>query len=247
MLVALLLWLAATPSPAELLTTAIAKRDAQADRKFTYREDREQWEASKDGPLKRTKFETYDVIMLEGENYRKLVLVNGQPLDAKRQKQVDEALEKTRANRRRKFALIRRNVRVGTLADLKRLFDCTVTGEELVNGRKTWRMEAEPKPNYKPANADEQKMLNTRRTLWFDQTDGVEIKTVTLYTKTTDGFQPGTELETQFANSNGLWLADNLVFRFNLKAMAVVRIQGEARHRFYDYKLFQTDSKLIPE
>jgi hypothetical protein len=90
-------------------------------------------------------------------------------------------------------------------------------------------------------------MLNTRRTLWFDQTDGVEIKTVTLYTKTTDGFQPGTELETQFANSNGLWLADNLVFRFNLKAMAVVRIQGEARHRFYDYKLFQTDSKLIPE
>ena len=66
MLLALLLWLAATPSPDALLTTAIAKRDAQADKKFTYREDREQWEASKDGPLKRTRFETYDVIMLEG-------------------------------------------------------------------------------------------------------------------------------------------------------------------------------------
>ena len=247
MLLALFLWLAATPSPAELLNTAIAKHEAQGDKKFTYREEREQWEASKDGPPKRTKFETYDVIMLEGDNYRKLVLVNGQPLDAKRQKQVDADLEKTRATRRRKFGTIRRQVSSGSLADLQRLFDCTVTGEEVINGRKTWRLQAEPKPNYKPANPEEQKLLNTRRTLWFDQADGVEIKTNTLYTRTTDGFQPGTELETQFANFNGHWLFETLIFRYNLKAMTVVRLKGEARYRYYDYKLFQTESKLVPE
>jgi hypothetical protein len=238
----LFLLFAAQPDPGDLFRSAITAREAQAAKKFTYREDVEQVRTEK------STIETFDVIMLEGENYRKLILIDGKPLDAKRQKQVDADLEKARSARRRSTPFnIRRTAKIGGLADIQRLFDCKVTGEEIVNGRKTWRLEAQPKTGIKPANKQEQNMLATKRTIWFDQQEHVDIQSVIVYLQPAEGFQPGSELEYQFSKVNDVWLAASFRFRFHLKAMAFVNARGEARHRFYDYKLFQTESTLIPQ
>ena len=240
-MLALLLLLADAPSPETLFQTAIARHEAQTSKKFTYREELEQWA---DGKMKSVN--TYDVIMLEGENYRKLILVDGKPLDAKLQKQVDEDLEKTRATRRRSLRTVTRTLNSGGLRDIPRLFSLTVAGEETINGRKTWRVEATPNPNYKPANKDEESLRNTRRTYWFDQADGIDIKSLTVYTKTTNSFQPGTEIEVHLAAVNGVWVPDRIFFRYDLKAMAFMKARGEARHRYFDHKLFEAESKLLP-
>gem|GEM_PF-2033340 len=238
----LLLVLSAAPEANELFNSAIAARKAQAEKKFTFREDIEQVRQSG------STIETFDVIMLEGENYRKLILIDGKPLDAKRQKQVNEDMEKTRAARQRpSFRSIRRTVKIGDLADIQRLFDCKVAGEEVVGGRKTWRVEAEPKSGIKPANKQDQNFLATRRTLWFDQEEGINIKMLTLYIRDANGFQPGSELEVAFTKVNSTWLPETYHFRFHLKALVVVSARGEVHHRFYDCKLFQTESNLIPQ
>src|SRR5258707_1261174 len=97
------------PSAEQLIQAAIAARKAQEDRgwKFTFREDQEQFNPDKSGKLVLEKTRTWDNIMLEGENYRKLLLIDGKPLDPKTQKKVDADLEKARAERRgHKFGTI---------------------------------------------------------------------------------------------------------------------------------------------
>ncbi len=99
--------------------------------------------------------------MLEGSEYRKLILKDGKPLDAKTQKRVDADLDKARAERRRN-SFTHHEVSLGDLDLLGRIFDNKVTGEETVLGRRAWRMESEPKSGYKPANKAEEAALAAR-------------------------------------------------------------------------------------
>src|ERR1035438_4221152 len=86
------------PDATELVQKAIAARKAQEDRvwKFTWREDYEQIDKDKNGKVFGRKVYTSDVIMLEGSNYTKLVLIDGKPLDEKTQNRVDKELEQMR-------------------------------------------------------------------------------------------------------------------------------------------------------
>jgi len=103
---------------------------------------------------------TYDVIMLEGQNYNKLVLIEGQPLDDANRKKVDEDLAKER-ELRRKYPFLNKTMSVSGLGQLERLFDNKVAGEETVGGRKAWTVESEPKRGAKAADPKEEEVLAT--------------------------------------------------------------------------------------
>ena len=81
---------ASLPSAAELIRKAIAVEKAQEGKglKYTYQEDHEQYQLNKQNQLTLTSRKTYDVIMLEGDNYRKLILLDGKPLEEKLQKRL---------------------------------------------------------------------------------------------------------------------------------------------------------------
>ncbi|MBY0502324.1 MAG: hypothetical protein K2X03_00340 [Bryobacteraceae bacterium] len=240
----LLSLLSEVPQPEALVRQAMAAKEAQQSKnwQFTWREDEEQ------RPLNgAVRASTYDVIMLEGETYRKKILVNGQPLDAKEQQRVDEDLAKTRAERqkrgRRAFT---RTVSFGGLEELIPLFDLRLAGEETVGGRPAWKVIAEPKPNLKPKTPKETAALNSRRTLWFCQKEGVELQRLDQFLRATNGFQPGSEIEMQFGKMGEAWLIERLILRYRLKAMAVVRGQGETHYRYSNYQRFTAESTLIP-
>ena len=241
---------ASVPSTAELIRKVIAVEKAQEGKglKYTYQEDHEQYQLNKQNQLTLTSRKTYDVIMLEGDNYRKLILLDGKPLEEKLQKKVDEDLEKTRSQRRRSsLKTITRTLRTGGLEELEKLFNSKIAGEEIVNGRKTWRIESDPKTGFKPANKDEQSALNSRRTFWLDQQEGHEIRRKTEFLRATNSFQPGTEINLTFSKIGDSWLVDQVQFRYDMKALAVVRGRGESRNKFYNYKLFQAESRLVVE
>ena len=116
--------------------------------------------------------------MLEGGVYRKLILIDGKPPAPKLQKTIDAEMEKERSARRAHPAAAtgRHEVGVGDLDKIARMCDSKVTGEEMASGRMAWRVESLPKPDYKPANKDEEKFLSQRRVTWFDTAEGVAIK-----------------------------------------------------------------------
>lgn len=239
------------PSPADLIARAIAAQSAQSSRnsKYTYREDHEQQPLDKNGkPDGPSSSKTYDHIMLEGENYSKLILIEGKPLDAKTQRNVDADLEKTRAERRRNGPLsVHRTISVGGLDVLPRLFDNKVTGEETIAGRKTWRMESEPKPGYKPAGKNEEQVLNSRRVTWFDQEDGFPVREKTTYIRATNSFQPGSIIDLNYIKIGDDWLLSDAIMHADMKMAPGLHGRIESHQRYSDYKRFSVDSTLTTQ
>jgi len=192
--------------------------------------------------------DTYEHIMLEGGEYRRLILKDGKPLDAKTQKKVDDDLEKTRAERRKhSFLSSSHTVSLGGLDLLALIFDNKVTGEETVLGRTTWRMESEPKPGYKPANKAEEEALASRRVNWFDQEDGFSIKSKDSFVRAVNTVQPGTQIDWEWTKVGDDWLIGNTVMQADMKIVMGIHGRVESHQRFYDYKRFTVDSTMTPE
>jgi hypothetical protein len=144
---------AVPPTPALLIHRAIGVLKAQekSGLKYTYREDLVETKV-KNGQALPPVRKTYEHLLLEGEDYRKLVLIDGQPLDARTQKEVDGELRKVQAEREKHLIELNPRARkkspLGDLGQIEQLFDNKVTGEETVLGRRAWRLESEPKPGY---------------------------------------------------------------------------------------------------
>src|SRR5580704_2935248 len=125
----------ATPTAESLLARAIAVEKAQDAKawKFTYREDEAKLPVDKNGKALTSSHRTYDNIMLEGEIYRKLILIDGKPPDAKLKNKIDAEVERERAVRRAHPAGTgRHEVRLGDLDQIAHMCDSTVAGREMV-------------------------------------------------------------------------------------------------------------------
>lgn len=223
------------PSLSEIYEKALQSRKAQEARnaKFTWKEEEVRPKETK----------TYDVIMLEGENYRKLIQINGQPLDPKMRKKVDEELEKTRAERR-KGHLFHKEVAFGGIPELRSLCDSKLAGEDVIAGRKAWRVEAEPKPDLQGNTKREEQILAAHHIIWFDQQDGHEVQRADTFFKAANGTQPGTQIERRWMRNGGDWVDDSLVFRYDVKVNPFVRAKGEVTYRYTEYKRYQVESTL---
>jgi hypothetical protein len=227
------------PAPSKLFETAMAASKAQAEKnwKFTYREDE----------IRASGRKTYDVIMLEGDNYRKLISVDQKPLDPKTRKKVDEDMEKARAARRKgAHHGFTRTYNGGELPDLLRLCDLKLTAEETTGGRKAWRVEAEPKPGLKASNQDDEETLASHHVVWFDEEEGMDIRRTDTFFRATNGAQPGMIFEVQMMKFGDAWVTDRFYLKYDVKFAPFIRVRGDVNYRFYDYKRFQVDSTFTP-
>ncbi len=232
------------PTAESLLRKAIEFQKSQEANgwKYTFREDEDKLPRDAKGQLGHATHRTYDNIMLEGDNYRKLVLIDGKPPDPKLQKKIDAEMEKERAARKAHPKIGRHEVRIGGLEQILKMCNSRVTGSETVGGRKAWRIESLPKPDYQPANEEEKRVLALRRIVWVDDSEGALLKTLDVFIQPAVDLLPGTEFETTYTKIGDAWLCDGFVFRY--LAFGGHR-RGESRSRFYDFKKFEVESKIV--
>jgi hypothetical protein len=236
-----------TPTAQSLLAKAISAEKAQAAKgwRFTCREDWEQSPVDKNGKALDPSRRTYEEIGLDGDLYRKLILIDGKPPNAKLQKQIDAEMEKERAARRaHPLKTGKRMVTAGSLEQIARMCDSTVRRQEEISGRPAWRVESIPKPGYKPADKEEEKFLNAWRVTWFDVQDGFAIKYLEVFVRPTAGFPPGSEIERVVGKHGDTWQFDSWDIRVNDKVNGVLRGKSFMHVRFYDYKKFDVESKI---
>ena len=236
-----------THTAQSLLAKAISFEKAQAAKgwSFTYREDEEKSMVDQNGKVQPFSRRTYDNIELEGGLYRKLILIDGAPPNAKLQKQIDSEMEKERiARRAHPLKTGRHVVTAGGLEQIARLCESTVRGQEEIAGRLAWRVESIPKPGYKPADPEEEKFLSARRVTWIDAQEGAAVKILEVFVRPTAGLQPGSEIERVYGKRGDSWQLDSSDFRFNLKVNGVIRRQGMVHTRYYDYRRFGAESTI---
>jgi hypothetical protein len=143
---------------------------------------------------------TWEVFLMDGSPYRRLVAVDGSPLSPARQKQ-EEAREGRELARRRAETAEEREQRIQKyrrereqdhilMTQMAAAFDFTVTGQETLSGHPVYVLSAEPKRDYQPPNHEAKVLTGMRGKLWVDKTGfhWAKVQAEVVHTVTFAGF-----------------------------------------------------------
>lgn len=132
-----------------------------------------------DGRVEKTEQKAHEVLFLEGSPYRKLLEKDGKPLpeaearfEEDKLKAVAEERQRETPEQRRKRLEEAEKARDRNRAALREVPDAflfRVTGEETVNGRKTWVTWFEPRPGYTPRDRRAKIFPHLKGKLYIDQ------------------------------------------------------------------------------
>jgi hypothetical protein len=252
--------------PLEIIrrATELDRRNTEISRSYTFLQRQEQRELDSNGRLKKSETETFDVTLLEGSPYRRLVARDDKPLSPKDQRKEEEKLQKSIADRRKETPE-QRERRVADwerkqqrqrepLKELPEAFDFKLTGEESLNGGVAYAIEGTPKPGYRPKSASTAFFPKVKLHLWIDKKDyqWVKIDLESLDTITFGGFLirlargSHVTIETTRIN-NEVWLPKRAVIKGSVRIALVKVMRGEITFTFSDYKKFQTDSRIVSQ
>lgn len=129
---------------------------------------------------------TYQVLMIEGSQYNKVIAINDKPLNAAQQAQEEKKLQQEiahrhgeaagdRAKRVAKYNRERQQDHI-MLQEMANAFDFKLIGEQQVNGREVWVLNATPRTGYRPKSRDAKVLTGMRGKLWVDKKDYQWVK-----------------------------------------------------------------------
>ena len=252
--------------PLEIIRRAseLDRRDTEISRSYTYLERQERRDLDASGKLKKTESETFDVTLLEGSPYRRLVARDDKPLSPKDQRKEEEKLQKSIADRRKESPEERarrvaewarkRQKQREPLKELPDAFTFKLAGEETLNGSEAFVIDGAPKPGYRPKSPSTAFFPKIKLRFWIDKKDyqWVKVDIESLDTIAFGGFlvrlAKGCHLTIESARiNNEVWLPKRAVIRGSVRIALLKVIRGEIVYTFSDYKKFQTDSRVLTQ
>ena len=250
----------------------IVRRSIELDRKneaiarnYTFLERNETRIMDRSGkPRKAPEIRTFDVTLLEGSPYRRLVARNDRPLspqeerkeEEKLRKSIDERRKETPAERQRRIAEWDRKQQRQRepFREIPDAFDFRLAGEETLNGRAAYAIAATPKPGYKPKLAAAAYFPKLKGKLWIDKRDNEWVKAEfeTLDTISFGGIlvrlAKGSRVTFEETRVNDeVWLPKRIAVSLSARVMLVAGTRAEIEIDFSAFRKFQADSRLVTE
>jgi len=196
---------------------------------------------------------TYDVTILYGSPYERLIAVNGQNLSAAKQKEEQEKYEKAVAERQHESAEQRSKRMAKYQAERKRDhtliqqmtagFDFHLMEKRTLNGYKVYVLKATPRHGYKPPDRDSEVLTGMEGTLWIDQKtfQWVKVEAHVIHPVRIEGFlaevEPGTHFEVEKRPvSNDIWMATHYSMKSNAKIMLLFPHRGQEDDSYFNYR-----------
>jgi hypothetical protein len=252
-----LLLLSAAPLWAADDANQILKRFIQAQeanweqaRQYTYVEEAKEVNYDKKRQAVNPRSQTYEVMFVEGLEYKKLVARNGKPLEPREQAKEDKRLSQTAAERRkeRHSGLTHRNVSLGSDQDLLTLFDNRVAGEDAIGGRKAWIIESVPKPDHAPAGQHEKEVMSFSRKMWIDETAYALLRKIETVVGSQIVFKPGTTISTEYEKINDdAWMQVSMVLDYSAQMVKFVKFSGKTEYLYSKFRKFDVQSTITAD
>ena len=248
----------------------IVRRSIEMDRKneavarnYTFLERDETRILDRSGkPKKAPESRTFDVTLLEGSPYRRLVKRNDRPLPPEEERKEQEKLRKS-IEERRKETPAERQSRIAEwerkqqrqrapFQEIPDAFDLRLAGQETLDGRDVYVIAATPKPGYKPKLAAAANFPKIKGKLWIDKLDNQWVKgeIETLDTITIGGIlvrlakgSCATFEETRV--NDEVWLPKQITLDGSARLLLVVGARAQIDIAFSNYRKFQADSRLV--
>lgn len=228
------------------LVEAQTKNWEQA-RQYAYTEELTNFEFDKTGKPVQNGASVWEVIFVEGLEYKKLISRDGKPLDAKAQAKEDKKMQQTAEERRkqRRGGLFHPSVSVGGAVDFLTLFDNRLLGEEELRGRKAWIVESTPKAGYVPAKQPEKDVLSWRHKYWIDEAENFTLKTEDTVIGDHIFMKPGSVITEEFEKiNNDAWLRVRESVYFHLQFAKFIKPTGRSDCRDSRFHKFDVQSTI---
>ena len=194
----------------------------------------------------------YRVMMMDGSPYNKLIALDNQPLstdraaeeERKAQQEIERRRNESAESRQKRVFEYQRERRQdrALMTEMAKAFDFSLIGEDTVDGRRCFALNATPKSGYKPPNRDTQVLRGMRGKMWVDVDQYQWVKVhAEVFRPVSFGFffasvKPGTEFTFEQKPVQGnLWLPSH--FSMNLNARVFVASRRSTDDETYsDYQ-----------
>lgn len=169
---------------------------------------------------------TWEVFLMDGSPYKRLIGIDGHPISETRRKQEADR-EAAEVARRRAETPVERRARIGRyqkdrehdhilMTQMEVAFNFRLTGEDTLSGHPVYVLDAEPKADYVPPNREAKVLTGMKGKLWVDKAGfhWARVEAEVVQTVTFAGFiarvGPGTKfvLEKQPVNAQ-IWQPSN--------------------------------------
>lgn len=196
---------------------------------------------------------TYQVTMIDGTPYQRLIAVNGKPLSPEQNAQELKKQEQAAAQRRsesaedrqkriEKFEKDRRRDHA-MIEQLTKAFNFTLVGQGRMRGFNVWVLKATPKPGYKPPNMETQVLTGMEGALWIDQKtyNWVRVTAQVIHPVSIEGFlaevEPGTRFELEKSPvGGGIWQPTHYSMKASAKVLHMFSHNSTDDETYFDYK-----------
>ena len=256
--------LAAAQDPREIVRRSVQLmgHNLAIARNYTFLERAETRELDSDAHVKSHKIMLYDVTLLEGSPYRRLVAKDDHALTDEeerneRKKLADSIAQRqkeTPAERARRIAdwEKKRQREREPLNEIPDAFNFRIAGDRQVDGRDAWIIEATPRPGYRAHSNVARLFPKFRGKLWIDKADYQWVKTEAEVTDTISWglflarLSKGARLDVQMTRVNDeVWLPKRVAAKVSARVALVKKYRIETETSYSNYRKFQVESRVV--
>jgi hypothetical protein len=265
-----------SPSPAAVpllsqdqirdLIREAADKDIENDKKqrdYTYIQREEEHRLDGKGQVKSSESKTYEIMVLYEEPVRKLIAKDDKPLsdsdarkeDEKVQKIIEKRKNESDGDRRKRLEKQEKDREEGRqfVKEIADAYNFRFSGKEILGGRDTLVIDADPRPGYEPHMKDAKFLPKFRFRVWLDQAEQqwVKLDIQCIDTVSVGLFllrvHKGSNIQLEQVRVNDeIWLPRHVALKLDARLALLKGLNIEEDVAFRDYKKFRTDTKILP-
>jgi len=260
----LTLALHAADDPKEIVRRAlqINVHNDEVSRSYTYLSRQEIRALDSSGALKHRDSKTWDITLLEGSPYTRLIQRDDKPLPPKEEAQQQANLEKSIELRRKETPVERqqrladwdrhRKARLDDLKEVPEAFDLRLAGEEQIDGVLAWIIEGTPHAGYKPRSKTTTYFVKMKGRIWVAKNDyqPIKIEAESIDTIAIGAFlvrfHKGAHIHVEYARvNNEVWLPKYVGLTGTARLLLVKGMRIDTDFTFSNYKKFTAESRVV--
>jgi hypothetical protein len=256
--------LTAAQDPREIVRRSVQLMDHNLAlaRNYTFLERSETRELDAAAHVQTRKILLYDVTMLEGSPYRRLVGKDDHGLSPEEERIEQKKLADSIAQRRKETPAERarriadwerkRQREREPLDEVPDAFNFQIAGEGRIDGRDAWIIEGTPRPGYHARSSLAKLFTKCRGKIWIDKADYQWVKTEAEVTDNISWglfvarLSKGARLDVQMTRVNDeVWLPKRFEVKCSARVALVKKYNIESDTSFSNYRKFQVESRVV--
>ncbi len=246
------------------LLRRVAEKDLENEKRlrdYTYIQREEQHKLDGHGQVKKIESKTSEILVVYGEQVERLIAKNDNPLSAEDARKEEERIQKitdkrkneSDSDRQKRLAKEQKDREDGRkfVLEIADAYNFRLVGNELVDGRETWILDADPRAGYQPKSREAKVLPKLHGRIWIDK---AEMQWVKFDVTTTDTISfglflarihKGTRIVVEATRVNEeVWLPKHVTVHIDVRLALLKNYNEDVEQTFRDYKKFHADTKI---